>query len=174
MLGKTGVPIKKTHRITLFKDWPADKNDVLIVILRDYKECIIRHLCTDEIVSAEMVIRLFGSEYGYRDRASQYLENLVLFDVYPYRKHLVYYEDLITIGMEYFMNTCMFFDRVPYFNWNKEFKESLNNYNGKKLSGGKINFHKFKLDDPVLMDNIMREYNPVIFNKYLKRYETNV
>lgn len=174
MIGCLGIRVEKTHRFTIWDQWPPKPGDILILIIRDYRECIPRHLFPNEPVTTEMITKLFGREYGLRDRVAQYLENIVLYDVYPESKYSIYYEDLIQGGKIVFERLAYWLgsgkDEIDALEWDREFQKSLSNYKHPKLSGGKIDFHKKRIQDIPLLEKLMRKTNPYIFDKYLKRY----
>ena len=170
VLGKAGIGVYRTHRLSIYKELPPQRGDKLIMLVRDYTECIVRHLHSEEVVSADMVSKMFGIEHGLRDRAGQYMENLVLFDMYPEKKYIIYYEDLMKHGYTEFLKLANWCGRFQLIDWDKEFNESLKNYDSKKLSGGEINYHKFKVENLDLFHKLMRDTNPFIYDKYLKRY----
>ncbi len=171
MLGKIGVSVFATHRTIIWQEWPLKETDKLILLIRDYKECIPRHLYTEKMVSVEMISKMFGREFGIRDRASQYFENIVLFDVCPVPKYLIYYEDIMTHGKKEFKKLAEWIGKdcngLP---WEKEFKTSLKKYDAPALSDGKIDYHKKRIEDIKHMERIMYSTNPGIHDKYLKRY----
>ena len=182
MLGKIGISVFMTHRTILWQEWPLKETDKLILLIRDYKECIPRHLYTEKIVSAEMVTKMFGREFGIRDRASQYFENLVLFDVCPVTKYVIYYEDIMKDGKKEFIKLAYWLcdnnnDRDVMYNllgtlpWAKEFKISLKKYDSPALSGSDVDYHKKRIEDVKHMERVMYLTNPSIHEKYLTRYE---
>ena len=172
MLGKIGIGVKTSHRITLFNQWPPTGKDKLILIVRDYTECIPRHLASEKIVSAELAAKFFGREYAVRDRASQYLENLVLYDVCPVPKYLIRYEDLITKGKKEFAELAWWLNKdVEMLDWDYEFEESLQKYDSSTLSKGRIDYHKERIIDIDRFHWLMKKTNPYIYDKYLKVYE---
>ncbi|MEE9451088.1 MAG: hypothetical protein V3V72_13645 [Ignavibacteriaceae bacterium] len=182
MLSKIEVSVFTTHRTIIWQEWPLKESDKLILLIRDYKECIPRHLYTEKIVSAEMVTKMFGREFGIRDRASQYFENIVLYDVCPIPKYLIYYEDIMKDGKKEFMKLVeslwghtysQYKNKTKDLQWAKEFKESLIKYDAPALSDGKIDYHKKRIEDIKHMERIMYSTNPGIHDKYLKRYEQN-
>ncbi len=180
MLGKIGISVFMTHRTILWQEWPLKETDKLILLIRDYKECIPRHLYTEKIVSAEMVTKMFGREFGIRDRASQYFENLVLFDVCPVTKYVIYYEDLMRGGKKEFAKLAYWLSDewiekkgigLHDLSWAKEFKISLKKYDSPALSGSDVDYHKKRIEDVKHMERVMYLTNPSIHEKYLTRYE---
>lgn len=180
MLKCIDIEVYATHRPIIHKEWPLKKHDKLIMLVRDYRECIPRHLYSEKIVSTEMIMKAFGTEFGIRDRACQYIENLVLFDMCRVKKCLIYYEDLINFGKTEFLKVVYFLrneskhDISKMFhvlNWETESAKALKNYDAPAVSGGEIDFHKKKIEEPGFMEQIMKDANNYIFEKYLTRYE---
>lgn len=175
MLKCIDIEVYATHRPLIYSEWPLKPHDKLIMIVRDYRECIPRNLFPGKKVDDEMILSMFGKGFGIRDSAIQYMENLVLFDMCQCPKYMIYYEDLINFGEEEFMKLFSWigFDAklTAGFNWEKESAISLKNYESTPMSGGNLDFHKHNINDVPLMGKIMKQANSYIFEKYLKRYE---
>lgn len=181
MLKCIDTEVYATHRPIIHQEWPLKKHDKLIMLVRDFRECIPRHLYSEKIVSTEMIMKAFGTEFGIRDRASQYIENLVLFDMCQAEKYLIYYEDLIKGGKNSLWLLARWIDGNTVFcgnaytlldelNWEKESAKSLKNYDAPAMSGGDIDYHKQRIEEPGFMASIMVDTNKYIFDKYLSRY----
>lgn len=173
MLKCIDIEVYATHRPIIHQEWPLKEHDKLIMLVRDYRECIPRHLYSEETVSTTMIMKMFGTEFGIRDRASQYIKNLVLFDMCQVPKYVIYYEDLINHGEDAFVNLYFNFLKLPYkhLNWKKESAKALKNYDAPAMSGGEIDFHKKRIEDVGFMESIMLDTNKYIYDKYLSRYE---
>ena len=181
MLKCIDIEVYATHRPLIYSEWPLKPHDKLIMIVRDYRECIPRHLYPGEKVNDEMILRMFGNELSVRDSAIQYVENLVLFDVCQCSKYMIYYEDLIQNKKHAFNILCNNLfqeewtqegsDKFGKLNWEKESAISLKNYESTPMSGGNLDFHKHNINDVQLMGKIMKQANKYIFEKYLNRYE---
>ena len=178
MLKCIDIEVYATHRPIIHKEWPLKKTDKLIMLVRDYRECIPRHLYSEKIVSTEMITKMFGIEFGIRDRASQYIENLVLFDMCQCPKYLIYYEDLIKNGKKEFLQLILSlnlggskYNSATYINWEAECARSLKNYDAPAMSGGDIHYHKKLIESIGFMESIMEDTNKYIYDKYLSRYE---
>jgi len=178
MLKCIDIEVNATHRPIIHKEWPLKKSDKLIMLVRDYRECIPRHLYSEKIVSTEMITKMFGIEFGIRDRASQYIENLVLFDLCQCQKYLIYYEDLIKLGKIEFLELAKWkgfqfwkYTNASYIDWEKESAKALKNYDAPAMSGGNLDYHKQRIEDIGFMEGIMIDTNKYIYDKYLSRYE---
>lgn len=175
MLKCINIEVFATHRPIIHQEWPLKKHDKLIMLVRDYRECIPRHLYSEKIVSTEMVTKMFGIEFGIRDRASQYIENLVLFDLCQAEKYLIYYEDLINCGKWEFRKLGGWFSTSKYvlannLKWDDESAKALKNHDAPAMSGGDMDYHKQRIEDIGFMESIMADTNKYIYDKYLKRY----
>ncbi len=178
MLKCINLEVFATHRPIIHQEWPLKPHDKLIMLVRDYRECIPRHLYSEKIVSTEMVTKMFGREFGIRDRASQYIENLVLFDLCQAPKYLIYYEDLINRGKYEFKKLALWGDHLlknyilaDCLDWEKESAIALKNYDAPSMSGGDLDYHKKSIEDIGFMESIMLDTNKYIYDKYLSRYE---
>ena len=180
MLKCINMEVFATHRPIIHQEWPLKPHDKLIMLVRDYRECIPRHLYSEKIVSTEMITKMFGREFGIRDRASQYIENLVLFDLCQSPKYLIYYEDLMLNKKHAFNILCNniidewnFENSNNFFNlnWEEESAEALKNYDAPSMSGGDLDYHKKSIEDIGFMESIMLDTNKYIYDKYLSRYE---
>lgn len=80
-------PILKRH---FFKDMSPETGDKLLFIIRNHKECILRHTMP---VIAEFPERFLNVCY---EELLSYMQNLQAYDEYPGPKLLVYYEDLLS------------------------------------------------------------------------------
>jgi hypothetical protein len=195
------------------------KDDKLILILRNYKECFSRNvhthkmmntkICTDDrsILNYDhriLIEKLFPvfDKYAYvflnnlimdnilfennpRFQNISYFRNLYFFDSYPYKKLLIYYEDLI-VNPRLAMNKIFDFlqkDKMRFneFYVNLDFhkKKSLSLYThaqGKSFTKGKnLIFHSDNLgvDNCKYIDAFVKKYYPILWRKYLSRFATN-
>lgn len=180
MLKCINIEVYATHRPVIHQEWPLKQHDKLIMLVRDYTECIPRHLYSEKIVSSEMIGKMFGREFSIRDRASQYIENLVLFDLCQSPKYIIYYEDVIKNKKHSFSILCdniidewddEIENRFIELDWDKEAAISLKNYDAPALSNGDLDYHKQRVRDIPLMHKVIKDTNKYIFEKYLYRYE---
>lgn len=119
-----------------------------------------------------MVTKMFGREFGIRDRASQYFENIVLFDMATNPKYIIYYEDLMIKGKDEFKRLSDWLGHdCEVLPWAKGIKESLEKYDSPALSGGVIDFHKKRIEDLPMMHAVIQGTNRPMYDKYLTSYE---
>lgn len=184
MLRCIKVNVYISHEIFFYKEWPPKPSDCLFTVVRDYKECIFRHLYWQhDTITRQMIDKAFGSNHAKPYRAQQYIENLVMFDVYPnkHKKVIIYYEDMLARGKEALASCFMRFlmahqhKLLEELDWEKESQEALDNYSSPKLSNGQLHYHvnKAQKDDVEYFRHMIYKLNPYIYDKYLKRYDHN-
>lgn len=172
----------------------GDKEDILILILRNYKECLVRIYKT-----APSVINQIKAEANFKwldkyknlaliQAHDHYFNNLRCYDVWnPSKRFLIYYEDLLENPEKVLYDLTVFFNleekTLDKFlqNLNFHIKTSLGIFNAKKKLGGSqskgkdILYHSKKIGrkNCILIDSQVKSLFPNYFEKYLKRYETN-
>jgi len=170
LLRSCGQEVRAYHGIepVNFKSWYKWP---LVVVIRNYKECIVRNHSGDRPFTNEVLDRTF---HEVRMNSTQlYIENLEVYENWPNTKHLLYYEDLVS-GPDAFMEMAEKFKiDTSKFNWYESFKQSLDSYADPRMSGGLIHFHEQYIVDPDYMNWRIRAINPVIYDKYLTRYKDN-
>jgi len=158
----------KRHRADHHWDSFTKENTNLILVVRSYKEAIIRHLITQNYKDKKVIDK----------NIDDYIHCLDFYDSFDGNKVLVYYEDLI-------INEKKEFERIfNFLNLNKDtyqpfFKnikyhrvESIKNYQPGSVTQGaanKLTFHsnRFRRLSSIVDKKI--RYSPM-FNKYLKRF----
>ncbi len=157
-------------KLTHTPDWsPTDK---LILVIRDYKEVIVRHngggtnlkklkeSCSSHIVS------------------KNYTQLIEYFDGFEGDKILIYYEDLLT-DLENTLSKIINFLGVDdgflkdfIQNISEHKKKSLSIYGDSKTKGNSTKSHSNKLtrEQKISWDNWIKENFTDLSDKYLKRY----
>jgi hypothetical protein len=174
----------KTHKIKLYNikgtsyfsyksDRAMPKVHALVVLVRDYRECIIRQIYRDdEAITNEMIDLMMDRKH--KEPAYDvysYFQNLRVYDTLMSPKVLVYYEDLMTYGLEGFKPIADLLDlNISLLNWDREFQESLRRYTAPKMSGGKLKFHQHKIEDIDYYNKKVLGIDPEMVDRYLKRY----
>ena len=179
MLVKCRLNVYVSHEIQLYKEWPLKSNDKLILLVRDFKECLVSHSYRSNNITVDkrMIDNMFGAKFAKEYRAMQYIENLVLFDVAQCSKIVIYYEDMLihkNHSLFPFVNRNfgdIIFEEASRLDWDKEAEICFNNYDGVKLSGGKLKHHATRITDVPYLTHLVKSMNPYIYNKYLTRYE---
>lgn len=186
-----------SHRAkTLGLDRANHSRDFLIVIVRDYHECLLRdkfnyvsdysQIKPEQIIAEERIkCSNIGTQNCYSCNELNYINCLRCYDRWnEQRRYLIYYEDLIThfeetiqgcldkfnITQHYLQEFMQHYDERMF-----EIKQIYRKHQKATLSEGDIHYHKNRLlttDQAKRFDAIYRTNFPILFEKYLKRYET--
>jgi len=152
-----------------------------IFIVRNYKECIIRHFGIEDIKGR---VGDFLSKPTFKGGVfvSLYINILRTFELANHGKLLIYYEDLMTNPEKQIRRVGKFLD-VPtedFINNYEYYKEdSLSNkpYPERKsfTRGEDLTFHsrQLSLKERTIFDNFYERNYTDLFNKYLTRYKEN-
>lgn len=170
MLHNTGEPIAYKRHDT----WKIKPEDRIVFLLRNPKECLVRHNKGKRELNKEFYLKQMSNEDG------TYCGLLNFYDKHKGDKMLIYYEDLIirpifeTRRLTDFFNgdESKYQDMVE--NANKHISEALNRYPKSQTKGkGAIN-HSKELSrwTKIALDNLIKKHQPQLWNKYLDRYET--
>lgn len=184
------VKITKTHGNT--KSWWENftkGRDSLILIVRNYKECIPRHLNLKKDDLKAILTDLQGAsplESGIEN--TDYIADLKLFDSLEYNKLLIYYEDLITDPSGQILQVIEFLKkykvriddrRLQLFleRYEHHVRASLSLYrkiNNPVTAGSqdKLLFYSKFLSDDIkhTLDNHLTKNFPEVTERYLSRY----
>ncbi len=148
-----------------------DETDLLrplVVVVRNYKECIIRNRYDQE-----------AGGFNFSEDHRFYLEPLRLYHHFEGRKLLFYYEDLIQLPHEPIFGLASLLglsdEKRDHFlaHYEAHFQKSLKGYPSRSRSGGnKKIFHSQRLtpEQRREWDREMRETAPEIYDRYLSRY----
>ena len=143
--------------------------DKLVFVIRDYTECIIRHLDTQNNIKESILVPCIN----------HYAELLQQYDKFEKPKIMIYYEDLITNPKD---NIKKIFDFIDSYDINdlENFFENIEVHKTKSLlkykcgqSKGKLNYHKNKRKSDFLkrFHKLMRDKSTELYDKYLTRYK---
>ncbi len=152
----------------------------LVLILRNYKECIASDLARESpsLVFMKMEKRIKLTE-------NVYFTNLEVFDQYQGKKLLLYYEDLMERPKETLAKLCKFVNRPcnlsEFIAHLPEHKEKLLDYymrlgSSQSFTKGedqKFFSSKFTSKQKTSLDDIVKKKYPELTKKYLKRYLEN-
>ena len=148
--------------------------DLLILLVRNYKECIPRQV-------KRKANRFNESVFYNLEKA--YLSNISVYEKWnPSNRLMIYYEDLILNPYETLKSVLFFIkdsdvllnEFIQNYLFHK--KESLKIYDvyeiPNKTKGDSIIFHSKFVSDAILqkMDRVVMEKYPLFFRKYLHRY----
>ncbi len=171
------LPIYTHHihkRVASFKNLEKQK---IIFLVRNYKETLIRNFGRMDKIRHVL-------NHSETEPSKIVVPHLELYDKHPKENRcLVYYEDLLLNPKKTLLNVLEFLgepsDRLEKFISNlevhKQYVISLYNskFHGPSKSGGAdLLYHSKKFDrkDLTEIDNIIKNLNPEIFEKYLKRF----
>ncbi|MBD3279079.1 MAG: hypothetical protein GF388_12330, partial [Candidatus Aegiribacteria sp.] len=173
------------HRYNEKQSYDMD-NDKLIVLVRNYKECLVRH----HIGGAGSLDRKFYAQtQGYRDGETDYIGYFQIYEQWQGKKILIYYEDLITDLEAELLKVLKLLEydgsylRELMDNIGFHKKQSIGLYSKNpptiasasftKGDSDKLIFHSQKLTDKQKRewDRHLEEKFPDILQKYLRRYQ---
>ena len=151
------------------KDIDAFNDKELLVLIRNYKECIMSHLTRDDNqLDVSKIKKAF----------EQYIKVLEVYEASTCKKHLIYYEELITYpattlqsAADYFgYNIKQVIEKLDYY-----LAASRQNYIsklGKTQTSGKETIHFTPLTQHYNFnwDKEISSLNPELYDKYLKIY----
>lgn len=176
----TASPIAfKSHK--LLND--INGTEKLLVIIRDYKEAIVRHAKSGGFISQDQMRKHFIQQTeGKSNLDVDYIDVIETYDIWDNdKKLLIYYEDLITNPILEINKIINFTDlkesiyKDEFFNnYDKHKNNSIVSYMpGSHTKGNDLKFHSSSLSNSYIefMTNHLKTNHNIVFNKYLKRYE---
>jgi len=146
----------------------------LILVVRDYKECVIRHSEKKKVDISDLKKACSSSE-----SSKNYMQMIKYYDEFKGDKFIVYYEDLVN-NLENTLRAIIKFlgegeDNLDSFikELDNHKEESLKIYGSSKTRGKSIKHHSNKLTEEQKKewDNYIKDNYRNLFDKYLKRYE---
>ncbi|MFO7678643.1 MAG: sulfotransferase domain-containing protein [Chloroflexota bacterium] len=159
-----------------------DKYQNVVLIIRNYRECLLRNL--EEVWQSNPNTVAFLENIEVFQQPGWYIKNIEAFDQFQGSKMLLYYEDLMTESDSSIRKLAGFIgldkDRTEDYIANIETRkaESVEAYKRRghesQTAGKQTNYHtKDKLTDEQAreFDEYYRSHYPELFEKYLKRYE---
>jgi len=166
------------------------ERDILIFLLRNPKECVLRHLRGDSKLPHPPPLPLVLSEMQGAEQQVDYMTLLALYQSWSLEhRHLVYYEDLIRQPVIVLEALLQFLFRHAYQESPSDdlpsFSEHLGQHRDASLSlyertvapsftlGESVHYHADLLspEDRRAVDRHLREMFPDLFRAYLTRYE---
>ncbi len=152
-------------------DYLHEDVDKLVLIIRNYKEAIVKHQATNRSQIGKPLNIYLLIQTNYMDLIQYY-------DQFVGDKILIYYEDLITDVKPILdqLLTLLEYDDSHL----KSFMESLEKhriqsldlYGNSSTMGKMAIFHSYRLGEELtqLWDEYLMEHHELLFNKYLQRY----
>ena len=171
------ILIKRHHFKPENESFDVDK---VVFIIRNYKECIIRHA----ELEINPNINTLKSEISGQIDTVDYLGLIKAFDKFNGKKLLLYYEDLIINPKKTLEDLLIFLEIENFENKLNKFIYNLENHKNNSIKiyslqgeshtkGQHLSFHINKLNSEqrILWDKTIREKSEKLYEKYLKRYE---
>lgn len=168
--------------------------DFLILLVRNFRECLLRDYEDPENVKNEILYQASFNSSSYRKnwvlnfRKNHYFHNLRVYDMWnPEKRLIVYYEDLLQTPQEVLLKIAEFIgeankkDEIQAFidNLDEHMNESLKIYEGlnnrgyKSHTRGRSFLHhtnKIGIDKARKIDKLVLKCFPYLVDKYLSRY----
>ena len=186
VLNRLDLPLDESKPI-LYRahDWPRalrkidTKNNKLIVVIRNFKECLVRH----NQYSPKQLLKATVGDGGEFKRYEKILKLFERWD--ENNRFMIFYEDLILYPKKTVACLLDFLDEKPdhmdeFFEnfdyWKNKTLTSYKNQHGhKNSSGGKspiFHIKDFPLKTLKKIDNHIKKTHPLLWKKYLYRYES--
>jgi hypothetical protein len=186
--GNSGYVFHRTHRMGLrtgANDWsnPWARYRRLLLLVRNYKECLIRHHIETGVFQKSASVEAFLTA-DCRQSPAWYIENIRDFDAFEGEKLCVYYEEILehprveltkifdlldipVAGRE------EFFDHLALHQERSVNRYELNQKSYTRGAADKLVFHSQSVtpDQRREFDECYRRHHPELFAKYLARYQ---
>jgi hypothetical protein len=149
-----------------------DKNDALVLVIRNYKECIPRH--TKPALYNMTILE---------QHCDSYMKNIVFYDNWEGPKRVLYYEDLIVDFEKYYCEILPIIDadmklhKVLFDNLEEHKNICLKQYDkvcGSQTKGKMAIFHSKLLNKEALkvINNCINKLEYKNIQKYIERYKS--
>ena len=159
----------------------------VLFLVRDYKECIVRHHGINNIRENYNTLQDFLNNDNIKQPVSCYIENIRAFDNLKKDKLIIYYEDLISNPSKYLQQIGefleikkskldKFLEDIDYHKSNSIKLYTLGGHSSETTGKvTKLNYHRNKMTQKEIFefDAFFRDKSKDLYNKYLKRYEFN-
>lgn len=157
--------------------------DKLILLIRDYKECIVRH---NELIGTPLTIDVLVNACSCKstDRhphqiAKGYIRAIEYYDSFTKNKMIVYYEDLITDLQSVMKKSLTFLNEKDAYldslikNITFHENQCIDLYELSSTKGKNVKHHSKQMssEERKEWDSFLLNNHEALFNKYLKRYE---
>lgn len=172
-----------THHPHYLEKVYRPEKDKIILIVRNYRECMIRNY---GVGSVSEIIRNIEGNPRKKLNVLWYFKNLELYDNWPEENRLlVYYEDLVKKPRKVFDRVLAFLGEDPdamddfFANYEEQREKSLawrNSIGGFMIAqsrGKKLSFHSNRIPKRVRIqfDEVVKESYPHLWERYLKHYQ---
>lgn len=167
--------------------WQDPQENKLILIIRDYKESILRMFSNfsyiKDVIGKKHNDPIFNILPPFYGVITWYFENLEYFEQFKGEKFLVYYEELLLQSENVYRNILSFLNASDQFledfmNELELHKDVCLNYYdsksfGSETKGKNLKFHskKIKEEELIEFDQLVQDNYPNLWEKYLSRYK---
>lgn len=168
-----------------FNSMDQNYDGKIMLIIRNYKECIYRHHeHSENDLTTQSYFHLITSEINNNpNNPNNYIASILGFDKYTYPKFLTYYEDIISdtpkelkklFDFLEIENIKVYNDFIENLEYHKQKSFDLHHVSSK--THGEVSKNKFYSQDKPLeqkqeIDKYIEEHFPSMWEKYLKRYK---
>ena len=180
-LDYTKTPLYRTHDVIPEMHNLNPFTNKLIVVLRNYKECLISE---NNYTPEQLKLDILDDNQNVKYSFSKYIKILNFFESWKDKssKLLIYYEDLVKQDRETLNTIVQFFDESSdlekmYKNYKANLQKSLSSYSkqtGRGLSKGLDVYHSLDIPQEILheIDEFIEITYPNLWSKYLSRYKS--
>jgi hypothetical protein len=156
----------------------------VMLVIRDYRECLLRHLGDTTWADSEDVSTFLSTNTGAQP-PQDFFRNIVAFDRHPGPKAHFHYEELL-LSPERVIPAIVAFLQLPEdrladllerLDWHKEQSVAAYRTNQKSVTAGdttRLSHHACEKLTPAQrseFDGVLREQGPKVYDTYLRRYE---
>jgi len=163
-----------------------DSYRMTVLLLRDYRECILRHQLA--FWQSVQDVKAFLSDESLKHPPSLYVDNIIAFDALEGEKHVIYYEDMVSDPEDFFRHLAVILKLDPIRtedfidNLDSHYEESVaryksNGHDSVTSSSKKLNYHteeNLSNDQAKSFDDYYFSRYPEIAEKYLSRYRISI
>lgn len=191
---KDGGKIVTAHNpYDLHLESDSHNKDFLILLIRNYRECLIRHYEDPQVVKNEILYQAsfnalsHDTDWVLNLRMNHYFHNLRVYDIWnPAKRLIVYYEDLLQKPQETLQQLAEFLGETNKEHEIQAFIENIDAHMENSISiyedpkegytshtrGRSFLYHTHKigLEKSRELDELVFEYFPDFLKKYLSRY----
>ncbi len=151
----------------------------VILLIRNYKECIVRHCCSSKNNKNFNISMLKNACHKGNGVKQDYVGLIEYYDQFPKEKMVVYYEDLVDCLKPTLKKSLQFLNEDDQYlesfmsDIQHQHKECMSLYGNSQTKGKNSIFHSTRMsaEQKTMWDNYLIEYNNELYDKYLKRYK---
>lgn len=160
------------------KDWTNASTDTLVLLIRDYKEAMVRHHKEGGLASLDA--RFEKEMQGLANPECDYIKAIQHFDIWPGPKLLIYYEDLISDPptsikkLAELLPTTTESTQILVNNLPFHIKQGISSYHAKSFTEGKqLVYHQQEItsEQRERIKHHLETNFSNIYKQYLTRYD---